>query len=173
MKIGTKSLLFGLHQFLLHPCFVLAGWMKLYGLPKWKELVCIMIHDWGYWGCGDIDGDEGGLHSEWAAGKVVYYFDKSGRALYLEYYYLCLLHSRFYAQRVRSKPSKLCWADKLGTALMPWWLWYGLGWLTGEYDEVTTCIKHREVLGEGLTTPKAYFMAYRAKVMEWINEECN
>ena len=33
MKIGTKSLLFGAHQFVLHPLFLALAWWKLYGFP--------------------------------------------------------------------------------------------------------------------------------------------
>lgn len=33
MTVGTKSLLFGAHQFLIHPWFVAWGWWTLYGFP--------------------------------------------------------------------------------------------------------------------------------------------
>lgn len=56
MRIGTKSLLVGAHQGLWHPFTVLLAWIELYGLPNWKEAVCIVIHDWGYWGKKNIDG---------------------------------------------------------------------------------------------------------------------
>jgi hypothetical protein len=32
MRIGTKSVLFGAHQFAIHPWFVAWGWLKLHGL---------------------------------------------------------------------------------------------------------------------------------------------
>jgi len=45
---GTKSYLFGCHQFLLHPLFVAVAWKKYHGkMPRWKELICILIHDIG------------------------------------------------------------------------------------------------------------------------------
>jgi len=25
----------------------------------WKEIICIFIHDWGYWFCADMDGEDG------------------------------------------------------------------------------------------------------------------
>lgn len=63
MKIGTRSLLFGVHQFLWHPFTVVLAWRKLYGRwPKWTELVAIALHDVGYWGCPNIDGKEGRRH---------------------------------------------------------------------------------------------------------------
>lgn len=33
MKIGTRSLLYGAHQFMLHPLFLALAWRKLYGAP--------------------------------------------------------------------------------------------------------------------------------------------
>src|SRR4051812_8551241 len=34
MKIGTKSVLFGVHQFLLHPLFIAIGWWQEYGFRR-------------------------------------------------------------------------------------------------------------------------------------------
>ncbi len=31
VKVGTRSLLFGAHQFAIHPWFVAAAWWRLYG----------------------------------------------------------------------------------------------------------------------------------------------
>lgn len=33
MKIGTKSVLYGAHCFIIHPWFVALAWWKLYGFP--------------------------------------------------------------------------------------------------------------------------------------------
>ena len=35
MNIGTKSLLYGAHQFALHPFFVALAWRRLYG--RWPR----------------------------------------------------------------------------------------------------------------------------------------
>ena len=35
MKVGTRSLLFGSHQFMLHPLFVAIAWRRLYG--RWPH----------------------------------------------------------------------------------------------------------------------------------------
>ena len=67
MKIGTKSLLFGVHQFFWHPLTVYWAWKRLYGRPSLREFVCIFVHDWGYWRAGDMDGAIGGLHPELGA----------------------------------------------------------------------------------------------------------
>ena len=65
MKTGTKSLLFGVHQFLWHPYVVGKAWKMLYG--KWPdryEWVAIITHDLGYWGLPNVDGPEGIRHPE-------------------------------------------------------------------------------------------------------------
>ncbi len=169
MKMGTKSLLFGVHQFFIHPIFVFWGWKKLYGWPNWKDLICIVIHDWGYWGCGDMDGVEGENHSELGAGLAFDYLDNHGESEFLDYYTLVLLHSRFYAKKMRTTPSKLCWADKLGSALYPTWLWVLLGTLTGEIKEYMYCMKHRDFIQE--SNPFKYFKVYRDKIVPELLKE--
>ncbi|MFZ3132684.1 MAG: hypothetical protein WA125_16685 [Desulfosporosinus sp.] len=128
MKVGRKSLLFGVHQFLWHPITVLAAWWYLYGRPSWKEIVCIIIHDWGYWFASNMDGPEGEYHPELAA-KL------AGKWLGPEYLDLCLYHSRHYARNVGVEPSKLCWADKLSIKYEPWWLYLPRAWASGELKE--------------------------------------
>ncbi len=128
MKTGTKSLLFGVHQFLWHPLTVLLAWHKLYGWPNRKEFVCIVIHDWGYWFCENMDDDEGKLHPVWAAEKTYKLFG-------YEYCCLCLYHSRHLAKTFELVPSKLCWADKLSIKYEPWWFYLPRAWLSGELKE--------------------------------------
>jgi hypothetical protein len=78
MKIGTKSVLFGAHQFLIHPWFVAAAWWKLYGFPWDPRLwVAFILHDLGYWGKPNMDGPEGETHVEWAANVMGYLFDRN------------------------------------------------------------------------------------------------
>ncbi|KKK99728.1 hypothetical protein LCGC14_2629800, partial [marine sediment metagenome] len=68
MKTGTKSLLFGVHQFILHPLMVLLAWFVYYKrAPKFYQLCAIVTHDLGYWGLSNMDGEEGSLHPERAA----------------------------------------------------------------------------------------------------------
>jgi hypothetical protein len=171
MKIGTKSLLFGVHQFLIHPLFVLWGWVKLYGWPNWKELICIIIHDWGYWGCADMDGEEGENHTKWAANTALKFLDTSDDICSYWFWYrdLCLFHSRFFAQKTKNKPSRLCWADKLGSALYPAWLWVFLGTMTGEIKEYMESMKHKERITE--TNPFRYFKVYRDEVVPDLLKE--
>lgn len=128
MKVGTKSLLFGVHQVILHPISVALAWTQLYGLPSFKELFCIIIHDWGYWGLPNMDGTEGEKHPEFAA-RI------AGRLFGAEYHDLCLYHSRHYAKKAGAEPSKLCWADKLCMKYNPWWIYIPISILTGEIYE--------------------------------------
>lgn len=129
MKVGRKSLLFGVHQFIWHPITVLIAWCHLYGRPSWKELICIIIHDWGYWFAPNMDGEEGEKHPVLGAEIAWLLFRKE------EYYDLCLLHSRHYARRFNREPSKLCWADKLSIKYEPWWLYLPRAWASGELME--------------------------------------
>lgn len=137
MKIGTKSLLIGAHQIILHPVTVTLAWIELYGIPNWKELVCICIHDWGYWNCSDIDGNEGKWHPYLAARLADKYLDgQRGWLGYPDTYSgLCLFHSRDAAKEGFMPPSKLCWADKLSVKFDPWWLYLPRVILSGEIKE--------------------------------------
>lgn len=68
MKIGTKSVLFGAHQFLIHPWFVAWAWWKLFGFPFDPRLwVAFFVHDLGYIGKPNMDGAEGETHVELGA----------------------------------------------------------------------------------------------------------
>ena len=73
MRIGTKSLLFGVHQFALHPWFVAWAWWRLYGFPWDPRLwLAFLIHDWGYWAKPNMDGMEGEQHP-WLGAKVMHW----------------------------------------------------------------------------------------------------
>lgn len=75
MKVGTKSVLFGAHCFLLHPIFVALGWIKLYGFPLDPRIwIAFFVHDLGYWGKPNMDGTEGETHVELGA-KIMSIFD--------------------------------------------------------------------------------------------------
>lgn len=132
MKMGTKSLLFGAHQFLWHPLTVFLAWYELYGIPNWKEMVCIFIHDWGYYGCDDMEGYSGRDHPRMGAWLAWIYLDHKAGGRYAK---LCLYHSRTFAAADREQPSKLCWADKLCVKFDPWWLYLPRVMMTGEIHE--------------------------------------
>lgn len=136
MNVGTKSLLFGVHAFWFHPVTVFIAWCKLYGFPNWKETVCIFIHDWGYWGCPNMDGKEGEQHPKLAAHLADKWFDgERGWTYDGTYSALCLFHSRGTAKLCKTAPSKLCWADKLSIKYDPWFLYLPRAILSGEIKE--------------------------------------
>jgi hypothetical protein len=139
MTVGTKSLLFGSHQFVVHPLMVGWAWRRLYGCwPTWREWACIVIHDWGYWSLPNMDGAEGDTHPEWAA-------TVAGRWLGPEYAALCRYHSRFLARRDGRNVSRLCAPDKLAGGSWPVGVFVLLGRLSGEIDEYMA----RSVPGSG------------------------
>jgi hypothetical protein len=159
IPIGTKTLLYGNHQFLLHPLFVGLAWTKYYHkLPNPKEAICIIIHDWGYWGKPNLDGEEGEQHPFWAAQWALNHFDKSkSPPLYNKScYYLCLYHSSFLSKRLGIKVSRLCIPDKLGVIMMPIWLIVLLGKLTGETNEYRNCPKYAHNHRENMTDTELY-----------------
>jgi hypothetical protein len=92
MKIGTKSVLFGAHCFLIHPFFVMIAWIKLYGFPFHPAIwLSFFFHDLGYLGKPNMDGEEGETHVEFG-GKVLSIFDyrfifKSVHKIYKDYPY--------------------------------------------------------------------------------------
>lgn len=144
MKVGTKSLLFGVHLWFWHPLMVALAWWKLYGFPFDPRLwVAFLVHDWGYWGCPEMDGPKGNYHPY--AGAIIMHklFDwprhivRYGRPTDHNYrwHHFCLLHSRFFAKQINMQPSRLCMADKLSLCLEPWWLYLPRAWASGELGE--------------------------------------
>lgn len=130
MKTGTKSLLFGIHQFVWHPISVALAWRTLYGSwPSWRQSICIIVHDWGYWGCEKMDDAKGEMHPLLGARIVMCLFGDHGL------HNLVLLHSRHLARSLGQEPSALCWPDKLSHDFYPVFLIWLLGTATGEINE--------------------------------------
>lgn len=137
MTTGTKSLLFGVHQIVLHPLTVLVCWVRLYGLPGLPELIAIVIHDWGYWGCPHMDDVTGEAHPGRSARIAYRWALKLTRRLRVADRIAAEIegHSRHYARKIGRSPSRLMAADKLGSALYPPWLYLVLGRASGELAE--------------------------------------
>lgn len=128
MRVGTKSVLLGVHQCLWHPITVYLAWVDLFGWPKPWEIFCILIHDIGYIGKAEMDGPEGNKHPELGAKIAGALFGEKAR---LE----CLGHSRSYAEAHGLKTSRLCWADKWSPMFDPThWYWLR-GTASGEISE--------------------------------------
>ena len=130
MKIGTKSLLFGVHQFMLHPALVLLAWLVYYKrFPRLFQLCAIVTHDWGYWGCSNMDGNEGSNHPL-RAGKM-WRYSKFGRKVMWEIYG----HSGSFASVNNFPLSKLFKADKLSMIFLSCFVYLILSSLSGEIIE--------------------------------------
>lgn len=132
MKIGTKSVLFGVHQFILHPIFVLRAWWICYeSWPTWAEFCAIVTHDIGYYGMPNMDGPEGEEHPE----RVAAWWRREHGSFGNEVAAIVLGHSRFHAAKNGLPLSKLFRPDKLATALYPKWLYLLLARMSGEIHE--------------------------------------
>lgn len=155
LSIGSRSILFGIHAFYLHPFFVALGWWKLYGFPRDPRLwVAFFVHDLGYWGKPNMDGPEGEQHPYLGARIMQILFDhKSWTTPAPGFHPLCispwwnftLYHSRFLAKKHLRRHSKLCCADKLAFVIEPRWFYLLRSNLSGEI--------HEYMRGQGCRTP--------------------
>lgn len=160
MKIGTESLLYGAHLFWWHPFFVARAWYKLYGwnwveycfakpyapndpwrmrtsLKDWRLWLAFIVHDWGYWGSKDMDGEDGIFHP--MLGDAIMYGVTGGN---IAWSCFMLYHSRGMAQRHGRRVSPLAAADKLSLALEPWWFYLYRVRMTGEIREYQSTERH-------------------------------
>lgn len=161
IPIGTRSLLYGAHQFILHPLFLALAWWKLYGTPLDPRLwVAFIVHDWGYWGKPDMDGDAGQTHPE-LGGQIM------ARLFGQEWGDFTRLHSRYYAKRENREPSPLCAADKLVLLVTPRWLYLWSVVATGEADE------YRALYARWLGVPSVTIEEWYEGLREnWLSEVC-
>lgn len=174
MRIGTKSVLFGVHCFLLHPLFIAIGWWQEYGWSavrvgvRWMESpweiggvmqpvytslrdprlwVAFLVHDIGYLGKPNMDGPEGETHPELGARIMRWLFgDVWGD--------FCLTHSRYYAKRLGRDVSPLCAADKRVFTIEPAWLYLPRARASGELDEFIANGQHRAMRNDEPFTPE-------------------
>ncbi len=158
MRIGTRSVLFGAHCFILHPWFVAAAWTKLYGFPWDVRLwFAFFLHDIGYLFKPNMDGPEGESHPEVGARIMGRLFDRDrfgmGDAERYRWHDFCLYHSRYYAKRNGHAVSRLCFADKLSFALTPRWLYLPMVTATGEIHEY---LKNAQKADSGHWKPTGY-----------------
>lgn len=136
MKIGTRSVLFGVHAFWFHPIVVYRAWRYLYGPPTtWTELLAILLHDAGYIGMPDIDGEAGKRHpyrgAAWVARIVRFFGGGDGWEAYL----FTACHSRHTAAEIGLPVSPLYHADKLSIFFEPEWFYIFRARLSGEIVE--------------------------------------
>jgi len=137
------------------------GWVKLYG---WKMLnanimLAIIFHDWGYIGCMTMDGPDGSLHPTRLPKRLV-------RLLPQESLVQIVYHSRHLSSKYGFEPSLLCWADKIGTAMMPSFLWALMAYLSGEgWEYMSNPNNNDYVEGEDFTL--LGLRRFHIKYKEW------
>ncbi len=208
MRVGTRSVLFGAHQFLLHPLFLAEAWWRLWG---WKPVgwwlrgypmmrfalydprlwVAFFVHDLGYLGAPNMDGEEGERHPFLGARLMSALFDRAERAKErtrapeaAPYGYtfedgtwlgrwgmFTLLHSRFLAKGYGLEYSPLCVADKQCIVITPAWLYLPMIRFTGEIREymsqVTTKYKRE---GRSGLNPRVWHRDMVAYLIRWVAE---
>lgn len=173
MRIGTRSVLFGVHQFLLHPVLLFVAWWKLYGFPWDPRLwLAFFVHDLGYLGKPNMDGLEGEAHPILGA-RIMGLFGQ-------EWHDLVLLHSRYFAAAKGRQPSRLCYADKLVIVLEPSWLYLPRAWASGELEEFLEVAATRGALSPNVTAaeragylsrdPWQWHAALKSYMRRWLCE---
>lgn len=198
MKIGTKSVLFGVHQFLWHPWTVGLAWRQIYDRwPRWWEWVAIAVHDLGYWGCPDIDGELGQAHpvkgaklaewlTRWIAATLLTLRHPIRMALDDGFkmqawmlisdtaqsaHDLAIGHSRFYAKKSGFPLSDLFRADKLCVRFEPTWFYIARATASGEIwefiEKSPTAIWDGFDSGGAFDLKRYWFSWYRLKVEQF------
>lgn len=175
MKVGTKSLLFGVHQIFWHPVTVAKAWRALYGKwPRGWEWVAILVHDWGYWGSPEMDGPVGKEHPLRSArifSRIFWTFHRDTFPNTIKHIILRGLvahHSRSLCTAMGVEPSALCWADKLSSVHDPVW-WYLLrARVTGEIKEYRH--NSRGIIPPGMSD-KCWFYFLRWSMVRAVRKE--
>jgi hypothetical protein len=174
MRVGTKSILFGVHNFVLHPPLVAIAWWRLYGFPHNPRLwLAFLFHDVGYFGKRSMEGPEGETHVELGA-RIM------GRLFGPPWADFCRRHSRFYARARGLTVSRLCVADKLAFVLTPAWLYLPLARASGELWEYMERSRERQPGGEHFTDeewaevtstdPRQWLHGLQSYTRRWVQE---
>lgn len=157
MKIGTRSVLFGVHAFWFHPIVVALGWRLIHG--RWPrdraEWFSIIFHDAGYWGMPNMDGLEGQWHPVVGA-AIVYSMLADSHYQQCKAVNLILGHSREFCMKTKRSVSALCAPDKVSVLFEPRWFYILRGTLSGEITEF-------------IINAPAEFQTGRFKAWRWFN----
>jgi hypothetical protein len=142
MRVGTKSILFGAHSFLIHPLALFEAWRRLYGFPWDPRLwVAFVVHDLGYFARASMEGAGSEVHVK-LGGKIMETL--FGR----RWGDLCRRHSREWCVRYGQPYSCLCVADKLAFVITPAWLYLPMARVTGELAEYMAVADGRQAGGK-------------------------
>lgn len=116
MTEGTRTLLVGSHS-IIHSFLVVKAWKIIYGnYPKFWQLICIFIHDIGYWGTNYHTDKSNNGHAELGARIARRLFGKKG-------FELVAGHSRSTAMKFNIPLSDLEAPDDYSWIIAPtWWL---------------------------------------------------
>lgn len=158
LPIGTRTLIFGVHQFIIHPLMVAIAWHKLFPPANFPIWCSFFLHDIGYWGKVDgLDTPGGKTHPVLGAKVMAHVFDFNPWGVIDggKYGEFTLFHSRSYADRFGVGYSDLCIADKYATCMYPEWLYLLLANTSGEI------VEYLEVANN---TTSAWFMPYHHAV---------
>jgi hypothetical protein len=176
MRVGTKSVLFGVHAIWIHPFFVAWAWGKLFGFPwDFRLWVAFFVHDTGYLCKRDMEGFDGQRHVLLGGRIMGWLFDAYWRD------FTCC-HSRHWAKRVGKRYSKLCLADKLAFVLTPAWLYLPMARLSGELQEYMRVASGRQLCG-GITDfeqslldsrdPRVWLEGLKIYTRRWVEQHRN
>lgn len=161
MTVGTRSVLFGVHNIFIHPITVGIAWVKLYGLPLDLRLwIAFLVHDLGYIGKSSVEGPIVETHVELGARIMQALFGASWGEF-------CRRHSRYYARSRGLRISRLCVADKLAFVITPAWLYLPLAHASGELAEYMERSKERQA-GNEYFTPEESVLLESTNPREWL-----
>ncbi len=157
MRVGYKTILWGIHNPLVHGYYVLKAWRVCYKTwPNLDELIAIFFHDIGYWGKRNLDGPEGKQHPYFSMRFVSLFRDTAVLR------HLILFHSRSFASQYGQDVSKLALPDKLAITLYPNRLYLLLGSLSGEISE------YKEMMGLTHLSNLEWLLETKRLVTHWV-----
>lgn len=157
ISIGTKSLLIGAH-WPPHILMVILAWRWLYGSwPTWQEAVAICLHDVGYAGCEEMDGEDGTRHPELGA-RI------AENLLGEDYGELIRGHSKGYAELVGLPLSRLYGPDKLSHSFEFAACYTFRTRLTGELKQYRTTLHNAARHDDASVSDVEWFRIIRARM---------
>ncbi len=176
MRVGTKSVIFGVHSILVHPFIVAWAWGRLWGFPLDPRLwAAFFVHDLGYMWKPNMEGSEGQRHVLLGGRIMGWLFGPEWRD-----FVLC--HSRHWAESAGKPYSKLCLADKLAFVLTPAWLYLPMARMSGELREYMRVSSERQLGGKVSNfelsllksrNPQVWLEGLKLYTQRWVKQHRN